>query len=447
MGRAKPAARAGRCLFGLVLLLAVSCTGDSAPTVVQADYGAAGFPRTAVCFLAHTELPAAEMLARYDVVVIDHEWAHRKPASFFAQLRAVNPQVKILAYVDLVDYPPELGTRNFWANSFRLWQFEDSSTSRFPAQWLARGSDGTTVSEYPDTLMTNLTDRAPEVNGQRFTEYAADWVVEQVWSAGVWDGVFLDVWGDRIFTATRDRWDIDADGTDEPDSVIYGLGNPWERGIDEAERIIRERMPEAILVANGDRTLRAGQLDGRVWESFGDPTRQRDLLDDLESYVDLSASGDHRQPGLAITINQQVERGELSTEDFRRARWFLSATLLQNGYWAGMGADYGQLVYYDELFGGGRGRGYLGNPVVSNPTWPQLQGRFAGGIGRVEDGLYRRDFEHGIVLHNAADQPRTVTLERPYRRISGTVDPRTNDGTLARTVTVPAQDGLVLLRE
>jgi hypothetical protein len=404
-----------------------------------------GFPRTAVYFLEHDNLPVAQTLARYDVVVLDSEWAHRMPRDFFTTLRRINPHIVLLAYVDLVDLPPQLGTPDRWADRYRLWQFATEDRNRFPPQWLARTADGTVLSEFPHTSMTNLTDRAPRVNGRTYAEYAADWVVDTVWSAGVWDGIFLDVWGDRVYGASRSHWDIDGDGRDEPDSAIYGPGKPWERGIDDAERIMRLRMPTAVLVANGDRTLRRRQLDGRVWESFADPEAGRDAASDLSSYVRATALGAHRLPGLALTISRQrVEPG--SADDLRRGRFFLTATMLQNGYWAAMGPDYGRLAEYDELDGGGLGPGYLGRPLLANPTPAQVQGPYANGVGRVAAGVFRRDFEHGIVLTNAGDAERTVTLERPYRRLSGKLDPHTNDGSVEQSVPIPAHDGLVLLR-
>lgn len=422
----------------VALLLIAACAGPQ--SAGQSAGPGPPFPRTAVYFLAHEDLPSAQTLARYDVVVLDSEWDNRLPRDFFTTLRALNPDVTLLAYVNVVDRPPRLGSPDRWADRYALWQFTSSTQSRFPAQWLARSSDGTPVSEWADTTMTNLTDQAPRVNGQTFAEYAADWVVEQVWSSGVWDGIFLDVWGDRIYGASRDRWDIDANGTDEPDSAIYGPGRPWERGIDAAERTLRHRMPAAILVANSDRTLRDGQLDGRVWENFADERADRDPAYDLENYVNLTAQGAHRLPGMALTINtQRVAPG--SQEDFRRARFFLTGTLLQDGYWAPMGADYGHLASYDELDGGGLGPGYLGYPIAGDPTLAQVrEGQLAG-------GLFRRDFEHGIVLHNAGPQPRTTTLDRPYRHLRGTLDPATNDGRVEQTVTIPSHDGLILLRD
>ncbi len=397
-------------------------------------------------FLEHQDLPSAETLARYDVVVLDSEWGHRLPREFFSTLRKLHPGITLLAYVNVVDRPPRLGSRDQWADRYALWQFTSSTRSRFPAQWMARSGDGTPVSEYAQTTMANLTDTAPRVNGQTYAEYAADWVVNQVWSSGVWDGIFLDVWGDRVYGASRDRWDIAGNGVDEPASVIYGPAGPWERGLDAAERIMRQRMPTAILVANGDRTLHAGQLDGRAWESFADERDGRNPVDDLRSYVRVTAQAAHRLPGMALTIStQRAPAG--SPEDFRRARLFITGTLLQDGYWAPMGPDYGHLARYDELDGGGLGPGYLGYPYVGSPTSSQLAAPFSAGIGQLADGLFRRDFEHGIVLVNVGSQPRTVTFDHPYRKLRGVLDPVTDDGRVVRTVSIPPQDGLILLRD
>lgn len=266
-----------------------------------------------------------------------------------------------------------------------------------------------------------------------------------MYGTGVWDGVFLDVWGDRIYGATEHSWDIDGDGTDEPEEQIYGPGGPWERGISAAERKMRELMPRAVLVANGNRTMRDAQLDGRVWENFADPEAGREPAYDLEEYVTVTAEGDHRWPGTAMMIDRRRAKPG-SDDSFRRARFFLTATLLQNGYWAPMGQHYGEPAYYDEMDGAGLGRGYLGCSLAPNPTWSQLNQDFDGRAGTLADDLYRRDFEHGIVLHNAGEQPRTITLERPYWQLYGTQDPATNGGRVVDSVRVPGHDGLILLR-
>lgn len=59
--------------------------------------------------------------------------------------------------------------------------------------------------------------------------------------------------------------------------------------------------------------------------------------------------------------------------------------------------------------------------------------------------LYRRDFQHGIVLVNPASQSLQVPLGREYRRIRGTAAPFVNDGARVQSVLVPPQDALFLL--
>ncbi|MEA5079172.1 MAG: carbohydrate binding domain-containing protein [Anaerolineaceae bacterium] len=60
--------------------------------------------------------------------------------------------------------------------------------------------------------------------------------------------------------------------------------------------------------------------------------------------------------------------------------------------------------------------------------------------------VYRRDFEHGIVLVNATRQAVTLQLGGEFRKINGQQDPAVNDGSIVTEVTLPAQDGIILLR-
>uniref|UniRef100_A0A832MKE0 CBM-cenC domain-containing protein n=1 Tax=Eiseniibacteriota bacterium TaxID=2212470 RepID=A0A832MKE0_UNCEI len=59
--------------------------------------------------------------------------------------------------------------------------------------------------------------------------------------------------------------------------------------------------------------------------------------------------------------------------------------------------------------------------------------------------LYRRDFQNGIVLVNPSGSALTAPLGRPFRKIAGTVDPVTNDGSTVTSVTVPARDAVFLI--
>ncbi len=59
--------------------------------------------------------------------------------------------------------------------------------------------------------------------------------------------------------------------------------------------------------------------------------------------------------------------------------------------------------------------------------------------------IYRRDFEHGILLLNPTFLTLSVPLERSYYKIRGSADPATNDGTRGSQFTVPPMDALFLL--
>jgi hypothetical protein len=454
--RGQPWAIRVRIALGVILFVS-GCTVAPEPastTIDTTEHPAAPprevsltFPRTAATFLGQDELPSVDTLSRYDVVVIDNDWANRLPRSYFEELRRRDPRLVLLAYVDVVDSLSASGRPDYWRNAYELWQLSRTApgTSTFPDVWLARTAEGAYVHEWRDRVMTNLTDEAPRVDGRLFVEYAVDWIIRSVWSAGIWDGVFLDVWGEQIYTADSDHWDINRDGQDENDSAIYGPGNPLDRGLTIGETRLRAALPTAILVANNDRTIRDQLLNGRVFESFMAESAGRDPESDLRAYIEAASSQANRRPVVTMTINKHPAQPR-TPEIYREARFELAATLLQDGYWAGMGSDYAELAHFDETDGGGLGRGYLGHPLEPNPTMALLTRHNPSGTGSPATGVYRRDFENGIVLVNTTTAPVNLPLEATYRKLKGAQDPVTNDGAEVNSVSLDGHDAVILLR-
>ncbi len=60
--------------------------------------------------------------------------------------------------------------------------------------------------------------------------------------------------------------------------------------------------------------------------------------------------------------------------------------------------------------------------------------------------IFRRDFEGGIVVVNATDNPQTIDLGQVFQRIKGTGQDPVNDGARVRSVTIPAWDAAILVR-
>ncbi len=61
-----------------------------------------------------------------------------------------------------------------------------------------------------------------------------------------------------------------------------------------------------------------------------------------------------------------------------------------------------------------------------------------------QGGVFRRDFDLGLALVNPTDEAQTVDLGGVYYRFTGFQDPITNNGGEVTTVTLAAQDGLIL---
>jgi hypothetical protein len=119
----------------------------------------------------------------------------------------------------------------------------------------------------------------------------------------------------------------------------------------------------------------------------------------------------------------------------RSMRWGLTLALMTGVYYEIYAWGYhGTRWWYDEYDGGVgvRRRGYLGKPL--------------GPAKRLRNGVYRRVFARGMALNNSTARARTVSLPRGYARLKGTQNPRLNTGRPVRRVTIPAHDGIVLLR-
>ena len=61
--------------------------------------------------------------------------------------------------------------------------------------------------------------------------------------------------------------------------------------------------------------------------------------------------------------------------------------------------------------------------------------------------LWRRDYDHGIVIVNATSSTATIALDNTYVKINGSQDRSVNDGSQVDKVTIAPHDGIILLRQ
>ena len=248
-----------------------------------------------------------------------------------------------------------------------------------------------------------------------------------------------------MWTADSDHWDIDRDGVDETADAIYGPGNPWDLGLIIGEQRLRAALPNAILVANGDRTLHGGLLDGRVFESFMDQAADRDHADDLETYLASASGNGGRSPRVTMTINKTARNRVRRPPSARRdSSWSPRCCRTASG------RRWERTTGYSSTTTRWTAPDWAVATSVSHlkrtRRWPRCPNGGNPAQDRPADGVYRRDFEHGIVLINTSAQSVTIPLERTYTKLKGTQDPVTNDGAQVDSVTIAPQDAIVLLR-
>jgi hypothetical protein len=124
------------------------------------------------------------------------------------------------------------------------------------------------------------------------------------------------------------------------------------------------------------------------------------------------------------------------TPNYQRMRFGLTTALMSDGYFSYEISTSGHgtrgLLWFDEYDNAGAGRGYLGQPT--GPATAQT------------GGVYRRDYTGGIALVNPSSSAVTVQLGGTFQKIKGTQAPTINNGAQVTAVTIPARDGIVLLR-
>jgi hypothetical protein len=119
-----------------------------------------------------------------------------------------------------------------------------------------------------------------------------------------------------------------------------------------------------------------------------------------------------------------------SPTDYQSLRYGLGSCLLNDAYhsFTNTATGYAGVVWFDEYDAN------LGQ-ATAPPTaaW--------------QSGVWRRDFDNGIVLVNPkGNGPRTVTVGAGFVRLKGTQDPVTNSGQSVTTVTLKDRDGIILMR-
>lgn len=382
----------------LVLLILVTVSAGTTVGASSSDY-----VRTANYFLlSGTTLEdddTRETLMKFDLLILPitaQEWNE----DFFAEARTVNPDIIILAYM------PTVSWNSVWTSDLYQ-QFK----SGIKSSWWLKNASGQQVSIWPGTTALDLT--------SPWSDYLADWTVEHVLETGLWDGVFYDEVSAEI------NWVPNLNVTD--DAWTAGLVNLFTR--------TRTKAPDGmIIIMNGSSNDELMPLtNGRMYESFPTPWEADGEWSTIESRY-LSQHSDVDGEPMFIVNGNSNNTGEQT--DYQRVRFGLTSTLLGDGYFGyDFGTEsHGQTWYYDEY------DTFLGEPVedprdLLNPA-----------NTTIKESVWERDFEMGKAIVNSTDSAQKIRLDGEYEKLHGTQDPSVNDGRIVSSVTIPAEDGIILLR-
>ncbi|KKW32888.1 MAG: hypothetical protein UY76_C0014G0001, partial [Candidatus Uhrbacteria bacterium GW2011_GWA2_52_8d] len=371
------------------------------------------FVRTANYFLmsGKTLDDAIQTLAQFDLIVIPVE-AQVYNESFFSEIRSINSDIVILAYVATVSW-----NDLYWGDSLHQELYRGIEDD-----WWLEDSSGHQLSVWPGTRALNL--------HTQWKEYLSEFVETEILSNNFWDGIFYDEVQDSI------SWlgdvDVNQDGRKDSATTADAL---WETSYENLFDYTRELVGDAtIIISNGSSNPDfATHLNGRMFETF---PSSGNTLEEWESMTDsyLKLETLVHSPSVQIlNVNTQNLGGN---QDYQKVRFGITTTLLGNGFFA---FDYGtqdhaQLWTYDEY------DVYLGAPKSS------LQNVFNPQETAIDQGVWLREFEEGQVLVNATDATQMILLDGEFEKLHGTQDVTVNDGRIVSEVTIAPQDGLILLR-
>ena len=367
-------------------------------------------------------------IARLDVVILGFHrgWqpAGYAPTATLAiqkvvkAIKALNPKILVGQYTILneaYDDPDNVADR-------------DKRDKLYASNWWLLNAAGRKVqwtSQYRTWEVNFTTWSQADANGERWPQWLAK-REHAVFFRDIpeFDLVYLDGVGAPRVTAD---WNLDGKDDDRNDPDI--LAAQYAGHLAEWNRL-RQLAPKLFLIGNTDNDLAnqqwRGQLDGGFLESLMGWSWSLETRAGWGKMMErYRAVLKNTRPPKIVGFNVQG-----SPRDYRFFRYGYTSCLLDDGYFSftDKSVEYSSVPWFDEY------DHRLGNAISKAPTaaWSQ--------------GVWRRDFQHGVVLVNPTTSAKTVKLEPGLRRLAGNQDRAVNNGSVIAQATLEAKDGIVLRR-
>ncbi len=339
------------------------------------------------------------------------------------QVKAINPNTRVFNYViaeglespanqAYVDLENKVNSVNWWVYTSGL------TTSKVMTDF-GHG-----------VYVLNISNQSKKDAGQTFGQWFAGYAASAFATPNpTLDGIFTD----NVFWKPRrdGDWNLDGKIDSQNDPTVQGWYRAGYRLYADA---LKKAMPGKLQLANvadwgqsgAVLTEYQGVWNGGVLEHMIGKTYS------IESASWSGMMAHYRKTMDALAAPKLgVFQQDGSVTDYRGMRYGLASCMMDDGYYSFNDLsheNYG-VPWFDEF------DAKLG-ASMSKPQTAAWQ-----------SGVYRRDFEKGIVLVNPkGNGTREVTLEGDFVKLKGSQDPTVNDGSTVRKVTLQDRDGIILMR-
>ena len=378
-------------------------------------------------------------------------------------IKSFNPKVILIKYTNANQFAHS--GNNGWIKE-KL-SSEKGGSGR--GDWWKRNASGEAITGFDSegSWQVNISlQTTPDRNGLRWMQWWArywnaaptdsgDWVAPAGYNKGrglregKWDGVYLDT--QYIETSVNAVPDADYNNDGAKDAPADDTTRTWVvAGQKALVAEWRNLQPNRFVLAQYGALCGSsepnpfplqGVYDGGLIQDVNRKERQNGGWSiPMKDYRrGMALAGGSKIVIFHNKIADSIEDNPGITSVYRWNRYWLASALLDNGYY-GVMAPGDVRPEYDEFFGGNdhsvEKLGYLGYPIDPPQTsaWSQ--------------GVYKREFDNGLVLVNPkGNGTKTVEVGPGWKRISGSQDPQHNNGQAVSSVTLQAQDGIILLRQ
>ncbi len=359
--------------------------------------------------------------------------------AYFKQLRQLNPEQIVLlvkAGISVGDYGgvPFKSFEERANPSMRLRSSENSGQfCMFPS--------------FPHELLYNINSSQPYIDV--VAEYLEKDMIDRLhYFDGIfWDSVgtnfyFLYDYNRQLYPMSCD-FDLDGDDEDLTNPTDLALASSiWSEGMHQQVQKAYNRLGRNMYVEGNGNPDYHQDYNGRMWEESFDPYNFAEYFNPNN----IQGFSYWQQHSLAPHLNENVFANGFAfgTPTFYRYHRFGMASSLMAGiyYTTRTVQDYTNTWWFDEFWV---------DPVTASPTNVRnigdgYLGEPLGNATEVSAGVWRRDFEKGIVLVNSNYSSRVIPLNGQFRYLQGTQDAVANPGGDTQFLTLSGSDGRILLR-